>query len=107
MATPNPVPSTDKPKSRLEILEAKQKKIADDLRKERQEEKRKALKAARTAAREARKLDSHIKVLIGAALMADAKIKPETRQFIEAVLPRAVVKPAQVETLKAAGWIKG
>ncbi len=53
-----------------------------------------------------RKDDTHEKVLIGAAFLADMKIHPETRAAVEAVLRRAILTPRNREFLKRRrGWL--
>ena len=51
-----------------------------------------------------RKEDTRLKVLVGAALLADAKLHTATENFLRAVLPRAVVAPRDRDFLKAKGW---
>lgn len=77
----------------------------DALRKRRQQI------AAQIAAAEAkerlkdRKDDTRLKVLIGAAMIADTSLHPETRAGVEAVLRRAITANRDVEFLKAKGWL--
>lgn len=59
---------------------------------------------ARTAA-QARKEDTRLKVLVGAALLADAKLHPATAEFIRATLARAVTAQRDRDFLQAKGWI--
>lgn len=72
--------------------------------------KRQAEIAARIAQVEAsekargRKEDTRLKILIGAALIADTTLHPETRAGIQAVLRRAIKAPRDVDFLKDKGW---
>jgi hypothetical protein len=72
--------------------------------------KRQAEIAARIAEVEAtakarrRKEDTRLKILIGAALIADTNIHPETRAGVLSVLRRAIKAPRDAEFLKAKGW---
>lgn len=52
-----------------------------------------------------RKLDTRVKVLIGAAFLADCKEHPETRELIAAVLNRSLAMPKDREFLRAGGWL--
>lgn len=54
---------------------------------------------------EARKEDTRLKVVIGAALLADAEQNAGTANFLRSVLPRAVVAPRDREFLQAKGWL--
>lgn len=61
------------------------------------------LEAKETAKR--RKDETRVKVLIGAAFLADSKRNPETRAVIAAVLERGIIAPKDREFLKAQGWL--
>jgi hypothetical protein len=77
----------------------------DALRKKRQQI---AAQIAEVEAKEkakARKEDTRLKVLIGAAIIADVGLYPETRAGVEAVLKRAITADRDVEFLKAKGWL--
>jgi len=52
-----------------------------------------------------RKEDTRLKVLVGAAILADVALHPETRAGVEAILKRAIVAPRDREFLKAKGWL--
>ena len=52
-----------------------------------------------------RKEDTRLKVVVGAALLADARLHPEIRETVKTVLTRAVDAPRDVEFLKAKGWL--
>jgi hypothetical protein len=62
-----------------------------------------AIEAAESAKK--RKEDTRLKVLVGAAMLADVELHPETRAGVEAVLKRAINAPRDREFLKAKGWI--
>ena len=59
---------------------------------------------ARTVA-QARKEDTRLKVLVGAALLADAKLNLETVNFVRGVLARAVAVKRDRDFLQSKGWI--
>jgi hypothetical protein len=67
--------------------------------------------AARIAAVEssqkarARKEDTRLKVLVGAAILADVARNPETRAGVEAVLQRAITAERDREFLKLKNWL--
>jgi septal ring factor EnvC (AmiA/AmiB activator) len=61
------------------------------------------LEAAESARK--RKEDTRLKVLVGAATLADVELHPETRAGVEAVLKRGIVAPRDREFLKAKGWL--
>jgi hypothetical protein len=52
-----------------------------------------------------RKEDTRLKVLVGAAILSDVELHPETRAGVEAVLKRAISAPRDREFLKGKGWI--
>ena len=52
-----------------------------------------------------RKEDNHLKILLGAAVLADSVKHPETRQTMNAILGRAISKPVDVDFLKSKGWL--
>jgi hypothetical protein len=52
-----------------------------------------------------RKEDTRLKVLVGAAILADIELHPETRAGVEAVLKRGIVAPRDREFLAAKGWL--
>lgn len=53
----------------------------------------------------ARKRDTRLKVLVGAACLADSVIHDDTKAAVRAVLERAVKAPRDREFLKEQGWI--
>jgi len=61
-------------------------------------EQSKAKKRARTE-------DTRLKVIIGAALIANAELHPETRAGIVEVLKKAVTAPRDREFLARKGWL--
>ncbi|MEI2770774.1 MAG: mobilization protein C [Candidatus Competibacter sp.] len=79
----------------------------EDLKKREAELKAKIATIKARKATEARKEDNRLKVLVGAALLADAEINDETRLFLRSVLPRAVTTPRDREFLQAKGWLLG
>ena len=81
---------------RVEALKQRKAKIEQQL----------ALIEAREKAK-ARKEDTRLKVLIGAGIMADAKIHPEIVDRIQEILDRATSAKRDRELLKAKGWLPG
>lgn len=69
-------------------------------------EKQIAALAARQKSQE-RKEDTRLKVLVGAAMLADAKINVETNVLIEEVLERAITAERDRAFLQSKGWMKG
>ena len=78
-----------------------------DLKKQEQALKAKIATLEARKATDARKEDNRLKVLVGAALLADAKHNPDTVAFIRSVLPRAVVAQRDRDFLQAKGWLSG
>ena len=78
-----------------------------DLKKQEQALKAKIATLEARKATEARKEENRLKVLVGAALLADAKIHPDTAALIRSVLPRAVLAVRDREFLQAKGWLSG
>lgn len=83
---------------------AKEKMEALKQRKAKIDEQIAALKARETA--QARKEDTRLKVLIGAAMLADVKIHPKTGEFIKDVLQRAITEKRDREFLQNKGWLQ-
>ena len=54
---------------------------------------------------QARKDDTRLKVLIGAAFLADTEHHEETRGAVKAVLERAITASRDREFLKEKGWL--
>lgn len=54
-----------------------------------------------------RKEDTRLKVLIGAGIMADAKLNPATALFVREVLQRAIIADRDRVFLQGKGWIEG
>lgn len=55
--------------------------------------------------KQARKDETRLKILVGAAMMADGKIHPETMKFVKAVLSRAITAPRDQEFLATNNWL--
>lgn len=55
---------------------------------------------------QARKEDTRLKVIVGAAVLADVGLHPETRAGVAALLERAVTAPRDREFLKSKGWLQ-
>lgn len=53
-----------------------------------------------------RKDDTRLKVLIGAALLADSKINPETDAFVRTVVEKAITAERDRAFLQSKGWVK-
>lgn len=83
-----------KPKTKLETLKEQQARIAARI----------AEIEARGKAK-SRKEDTRLKVLVGAACLADAAIHDETKTTVRAVLERAITAPRDREFLQAKGWL--
>lgn len=79
----------------------------EDLKKREAELKAKIATIEARKATEARKEDTRLKVVVGAALLADAEIHPDTVFFLRSVLPRAVTAPRDRDFLQAKGWLLG
>lgn len=56
-------------------------------------------------AAKARKEETRVKVLLGAAFLADLTKHPEIRPFIERTLNRAIVNDKDRDFLKGKGWL--
>jgi len=73
--------------------------------------KKEALLKAQIAAAEsamsakARKEDTRLKVLIGAAYLNDVEVHPETRTGVKAVLQRGITAERDQNFLKEKGWL--
>jgi hypothetical protein len=61
--------------------------------------------AERVEKAKARKEDTRLKVLIGAAFLADVGIHPETRAGVQAVLDRAITAGRDRDFLVEKGWL--
>lgn len=55
----------------------------------------------------ARKEDTRLKVIVGAAILADVNLHPETRAGVVAVLEKAITAPRDREFLQSKGWLQG
>lgn len=87
------------PKPELERLAA--------LKQQAEQLKARIAKIEAKQATQARKEDTRLKVVVGAALLADAKLNPATSDFIGSVLARAVTSQRDRDFLKAKGWLNG
>lgn len=58
------------------------------------------------AASKKRKEDTRLKIIVGAALLANAGLHPETRTGIVEVLKKAVTAPRDREFLDSKGWLR-
>lgn len=52
-----------------------------------------------------RKEDTRLKVIVGAAIIANTELHPETRGAVVAVLDKAVTAPRDREFLKSKSWL--
>jgi len=75
------------------------------LRKREAELKARIAQEEAKAKAQARKDDTRLKVLIGAAFVSDIDRNPETRAGVVAVLERAIVAPKDRAFLKSKGWL--
>jgi hypothetical protein len=82
-------------KSRLETLKEKKEKIEQQL---------KALEASAKA--KERKEDTRLKVLIGAGMLADAKIDPSTAFFVKDILKKSIISERDRDFLRRKGWLE-
>jgi large subunit ribosomal protein L7/L12 len=77
-----------------------------DRLKQKKEEIEKQLAELETRERnKTRKEDNRLKVLIGAALLADAKIRPELAADIQKILDRAITAKRDRVFLQEKGWL--
>lgn len=79
-------------------------KLATLLEKRAALEKQIATEQARETAK-ARKEDTRLKIIVGAAMLADMKLHPETRGGIVEVLQKAVTAPRDREFLTSKGLL--
>jgi hypothetical protein len=82
-------------KEKLETLKQRKAKLEQEIA---------ALQTRENA--QARKEDTRLKVLIGAAMLTDSKIRPKTVDMIEEVLQRGIKEERDREFLKSKGWLK-
>jgi len=75
------------------------------LRKREAEIKARIAEAEATEKAKTRKEETRVKVLIGAAYVADTEKNPETRAGVVAVLERAITAPKDRAFLKSKGWL--
>ncbi len=81
-------------KDKMEELKQKKAKLEQQI----------ATLKAREAA-QARKDDTRLKVLIGAAMLSDSKINPQTDAFVREVVHRAITEKRDREFLKSKNWL--
>jgi hypothetical protein len=77
----------------------------DALRKKLESTKAKIAAIEASHKQQARKEDTRVKVLIGAAVLADVEHHEETRGAIRPILERAITAPRDREFLKQKGWL--
>ena len=77
----------------------------ESLRKRAEQLKAKIAAIEARGAAVARKEDPRLKVLVGAALLADAKLRPQTALLIREVLARAVSTQRDRDFLQSKGWL--
>ena len=77
----------------------------ESLKKQQDEIKAKIARLEAQRSTQERKADTRLKVLVGAALLADAKANPSTSGVIRSILRRAVTTPRDKEFLVARGWM--
>ncbi|HBM90463.1 MAG TPA: mobilization protein [Rhodospirillaceae bacterium] len=53
-----------------------------------------------------RKDETRIKILIGAAMMAEAKAQPKIKTFLDQVLKSRIKEKRNIEFLQKKGWMK-
>jgi hypothetical protein len=82
-------------KSRFEALKERKEKIDEQL---------KALEAKGKA--KERKEDNRLKILIGAGMLADAKINETTSLYIKDVLQKSITSERDRDFLRRKGWLK-
>jgi len=84
-----------------------EKKRLDSLieRKAKIEQQIAALKARETA--QERKDTTRLKILIGAAILADMKINPDIASLVNRVLQRAITEKRDIDFLQTKGWLHG
>jgi large subunit ribosomal protein L7/L12 len=75
------------------------------LRKREAEIKARIAEAEAKEKAQSRKEDTRVKVLVGAAFLADIDKNPETRALVLSVVERAIVNPKDREFLKSKGWL--
>lgn len=73
------------------------------LKKDKIEKQLSALEAREKA--KARKEETRLKVLIGAGIMADAKLHPEIVATVQKILTRATTAKRDKDFLKGKGWL--
>lgn len=87
------------------MMKKTQEERIESLKKQQDEIKAKIAKLEAQRSTQERKDDTRLKVLIGAALLADAKANSSTSGVIRSILRRAVTTPRDKEFLAAKGWM--
>ncbi len=82
-------------KERLETLKQRKAKLEQEIS---------ALKARETV--QERKEDTRLKVLVGAAMLADTKLNPSTVELVEEILQRAITAERDRAFLQSKGWLR-
>lgn len=82
-------------KEKLEALKQRKAKLEQEIS---------ALKARETA--QERKEDTRLKVLVGAAMLADTKLNPSTVELVEVILQRAITAERDRAFLQSKGWLR-
>ena len=86
-------------------MKKSQEERIESLKKQQDEIKAKIAKLQAQRSTQERKDDTRLKVLIGGAMLADAKANPSTSGVIRSTLRRAVTAPRDKEFLAAKGWM--
>jgi hypothetical protein len=82
-----------------------QKSKIDSLRDQAAKIQARILEIERRTKAQSRKEDTRLKVIVGAACLADSKIHQETRASLQDILRQAVTAPRDREFLKDKGWL--
>ena len=75
------------------------------LRKQAEQLKARLAKIEAKQAAQARKEDTRLKIIVGAALLADAKVNATTASLLREILPRAITAQRDRDLLTAKGWL--
>ena len=87
------------------MMKKTQEERIESLKKQQDEIKAKIARLEAQRSTQERKDDTRLKVLIGAALLADAEANPSTSGVIRSILRRAVTTSRDKEFLAAKGWM--
>jgi hypothetical protein len=94
--------ATESPKTRTAASAAEKLEL---LRKQRDAMNARINAVEATVKTKQRKEDTRVKIIVGAALLANCAVHPETRAGIVAVLQKAVTAPRDREFLDSKGWL--